>query len=172
VSDLTHLPNDPHWKEIVVYTISPVEMPSEGFYLDFKKALITDKATRFDLFPKKERWYSYLQGKTCRKLTEHDYRVIEGYMNKPEFLVEKSAVKPKETKWHIEPAEEVKVEAGLSPVEERDRKIRELEEVLKQKEDRIRQLEAQIGPSPLGVVIQKLGSIQELSPEDFEWTLK
>jgi hypothetical protein len=99
-SDITYLPNDPHWGEIIVYKIKPAEMPIEGFYLDFKKTLITDKAVKFDLFPKKGKWYTYLQGKTCRKLTEHDYLIIKEYMKIPEYLVKKGEVEVKETKWH------------------------------------------------------------------------
>lgn len=100
VSDMTYLPNDPHWKETMVYRIKPAEMPPEGFYLDFKKVLITDKTIRFDLFPKKEIWYTYLRGKTCRKLTEDDYQIIKDYLKKPEYLIEKKAVTVEVTERH------------------------------------------------------------------------
>jgi len=110
VSDMTYLANDPHWKEIMVYTIKPMEMPPEGFYLDFKKALLSDKIAKFDLFPQKEKWYLYLQGKTCRKLTEHDYQLIRDYLKKPEYLIKIEKVKIKETKWHKEVKTEVKEE--------------------------------------------------------------
>jgi hypothetical protein len=114
VSDMTYLANDSHWKEIMVYMIKPMEMPPEGFYLDFKKALLSDKTAKFDLFPQKEKWYLYLQGKTCRKLTEHDYQLIRDYLKKPEYLIKKEEVKVKETKWHKKFKTEVEREAVSS----------------------------------------------------------
>lgn len=95
ISDLTYLPSDSHWKEIMVYEIKPFEMPTEDHYIDFKKAMLSDKIARFDLFPKKERWYDYLRGKTCRRLTEHDYQLIRKYLKKPEYLIEKEEVEVK-----------------------------------------------------------------------------
>ncbi|MEM1674382.1 MAG: hypothetical protein QXN24_05480 [Candidatus Bathyarchaeia archaeon] len=68
---------------------------------DFKKLLFSENV-KFDLFPNKEIWYAYLQGKTCRKLTEHDYKIIEANINNPEYLIEKEKVKIAKTKWHGE----------------------------------------------------------------------
>jgi predicted RNA-binding protein len=107
ISDITYLTSDPHWKEIMVYGIKPAEMPVEGYYVAFKKALLSDKATKFDLFPKKEKWYAYLQGKTCRKLTEHDYQLIREYLKKTEYLIKKEEVIVTETKWHKKPKTKV-----------------------------------------------------------------
>ena len=98
-SDMRYLANDPHWNSMV-FNIKPVSMPPNGYYVDFKRALQSDKQAKFDLFPKKEKWYAYLQGKTCRKLTEHDYHLISEYLEKPEYLVKIEDVKPVETKWH------------------------------------------------------------------------
>ncbi len=108
VSDITYLEKDPYWNEIMVYSIKPAIMPPEGFYLDFKKLLFSENV-KFDLFPKKEIWYAYLQGKTCRKLTEHDYKIIEANINNREYLIEKEKVKIIETKWHkkAKPEEEI-----------------------------------------------------------------
>jgi len=89
VSNIIYLPKDSYWKEMMVYTIKPAEMPDKNYYVDFRKAMLSDRTARFDLFRKKERWYDYIQGKTCRKLTEHDYRLIAGYLKKPEYLVKK-----------------------------------------------------------------------------------
>jgi len=94
VSDITYLENDPKWNEIMVYSISPSEIPPEGFYLNFKK-LVLSKKYRFDLFPKSEKWYTYLQGKTCRKLTEHDYLIIKENLNNSDYLIRKNKVKTK-----------------------------------------------------------------------------
>lgn len=105
-SDITYLPDDPHWKEIMVYYIEPAEMPPEGFYLDFKKALLSDKRAKFDLFPKKEKWHVYLQGKTCRKLSENDYQLIRNYLQNQDYLISTGDAKPKETKWHKEAKKE------------------------------------------------------------------
>lgn len=89
VSDMLYLPKDPYWKEIMVYRIEPAEMPAENCYVDFKKAMLSDWAVTFDLFRNKARWYDYIHGKTCRTLTEHDYRLIEGYLRNPKFLIKK-----------------------------------------------------------------------------------
>lgn len=94
VSDMIYLHDDPYWKEEVVYKIKPVQMPSQGFYLDFKKVIGT-KSVRFDLFPVKEHWHAYLRGKTCRKLTDHDYPIIEDYLKDRRFLAEARALKVK-----------------------------------------------------------------------------
>ena len=94
LSDIMYLTDDPYWKEDMVYKIRPVEMPPEGFYLDFKKVLKT-KSVRFDLFPIKKQWYAYLRGKTCRELTEHDYLTVRDYLKNPEYLVEREALKVK-----------------------------------------------------------------------------
>jgi hypothetical protein len=98
-SDMRYLANDPHWNSMV-FNINPASMPPDGYYVDLKKALLSDKQAKFDLFPKKEKWYAYLQGKTCRKLSEHDYRLISEYLEKSEYLVRKEDVEVKETKWH------------------------------------------------------------------------
>jgi hypothetical protein len=111
VSDITYLEKDPYWNEIMVYSIRPAEMPPEGYYLDFKKLLFSE-TVKFDLFPKKEKWYTYLQGKTCRKLTEHDYQIIKNNLNNPEYLIEKDKVKIIETKWHKEKPLEIPEEEG------------------------------------------------------------
>ena len=92
-SDIRYLPNDPYWDDMV-FTIRPIEMPPNGYYIDFKKAISTDKVARFDLFPKKETWYSYLQGKPCRKLSEHDFQLMREYLRKSEYLVKIEDVKP------------------------------------------------------------------------------
>ena len=113
VSDIKYLANDSHWNEIMVYTIKPAEMPPDGYYLDFKKALL-NKTARFDLFPKIEKWYAYLQGKTCRKLTDRDYLIIKDYLKKPEYLIKIGEVKVKETKWHKKPKTQGG-EEGASP---------------------------------------------------------
>jgi len=111
-SDITYLEKDPYWNEIMVYSIKPAIMPPEGFYLDFKKLLFSENV-KFDLFPNKEMWYAYLQGKTCRKLTEHDYKIIETNINNPEYLIEKEKVKIAKTKWH----EEAKPEKEITTIE-------------------------------------------------------
>lgn len=85
VSDIMHLTDDPFWIEDMVYEIRPVEMPPEGFFLNFKKVLET-RSVRFDLFPVKKHWYAYLHGKTCRELTEHDYLIVKEHLKNPKYL--------------------------------------------------------------------------------------
>jgi hypothetical protein len=101
VSDTSYLADDPDWKEVMVYRIKPMEMPSEGYYTDFKK-ILSDKTVTFDLFPVKKRWYAYLQGKTCRKLTDHDFETIRTCLRMPKYQVKKDEVKMVTTKWHEE----------------------------------------------------------------------
>jgi hypothetical protein len=94
---MRYLPNDPYWDDMV-FDIRPIEMPPNGYYMDFKKAISIDKRANFDLFPKKETWYSYLQGKPCRKLSEHDFLIMKDYLRRSELLVKINDVKPPETK--------------------------------------------------------------------------
>ena len=99
VSDIEYLPSDPDWKEIMVYKIRPVELPVLGNYLDFKK-LIADSTVQFDMFPKKKSWGTYLQGKTCKLLTERDFLLIKDVLSKSEYLKSISEVEVKATRWH------------------------------------------------------------------------
>lgn len=85
VSDIEYLPNDPYWKEMMIYRIKPVELPVPGNYLDFKK-LVTAPGVRFDMIPKKRRWGNYLHGKTCLSLTNRDYKIINEAMSLREYL--------------------------------------------------------------------------------------
>jgi predicted RNA-binding protein len=85
VSDMEYLPNDPHWKEIMIYRIKRVELPPPGKCLDFKK-LLSEPSVNFDMFPKKQKWGSYLQGRTCKLLTESDYFTIKEALSKKKHL--------------------------------------------------------------------------------------
>jgi len=127
----------------------------------------------------KQKWGVYVQGtpaNTRKPISELDYQSIQDAMKLnplPEDITTLLGEKRKIIR--RPPPEEKKpilVPTSQSQLEERDKKIQELQKTLQEKENRIRQLEAQIGPSPLGVIIQKLGNTSELSPEDFEWTLK
>jgi hypothetical protein len=91
-SDMIHLSNDPVWKEMAVFKIEPFEMPPRDFYVNFSKAL-ADSNTKLDLFPNSSCWYSYLQGKTVRKLTKHDYLIIMSWLKKSEYLIKNSDIK-------------------------------------------------------------------------------
>ena len=57
-------------------------------------------------------------------------------------------------------------------IQKLQKSIQELQKLLRDKEEKIRHLENLIGPSPVDIVIRKLGNLSELSPEDFEWQLK
>ena len=81
-SNLEYSEDDPQWQEVMIYKIKPLEMPPEGKYLDFKK-LVKDVKIKFDLFPDKSIWGSYLHGKTCILLTDRDYLTIKNtFLNK------------------------------------------------------------------------------------------
>ena len=98
-SDMEYLPDDPDWKEIMVYKIRPVELPVLGNYLDFKK-LIVDPTVQFDMFPKKKNWGNYLQGQTCKLLTERDYLIIKDALSENMYLKSIEEIEVKATKWH------------------------------------------------------------------------
>jgi hypothetical protein len=85
MSDKVHLQNDPHWKEMVIFKIKPMELPTQGHYLDLKK-LVFDPSVHLDLFPKKEKWGSYLQGRACRLLTEEDFRKMKNALSNRKYL--------------------------------------------------------------------------------------
>lgn len=127
----------------------------------------------------KQKWGVYVQGTPAnmrKSISELDYQSIQDAMKSntlPQDITTLLKVKRKTIRrTPLEEKAPTLVPTGQSQLEERDKKIWELQKTLQEKEDRIRQLEAQIGPSPLGVIIQKLGNTSELSPEDFEWTLK
>jgi len=101
VSDIEYLPNDKHWKEIMVYRIESMETPPQGSYLDFRK-LVNDPKTSFDMFPNKSKWGIYLQGKTCKLLTERDYLTIKNAFTKKEYLKSAKEIRVTPTKWHKE----------------------------------------------------------------------
>lgn len=86
VSSIKYIPDDPFWKEIMIFEIDPFSMPPEGYYLDFKKFVLNRKV-QLDLFPNKERWASYLQGRTCRPLTEKDFKNIRRALSDKKYLI-------------------------------------------------------------------------------------
>jgi hypothetical protein len=96
-SDLEYREADPQWKEIMIYKIKPLEMPKEGEYLDFKK-LVKDIKIRFDLFPDKSKWGSYLQGKTSVLLTDRDYLTIKNALTKKVYFKKIDDIKVGSTK--------------------------------------------------------------------------
>jgi len=104
-SEMEYLPDDPHWKEIMVYRIRPVELPPLGNYLDFKK-LVNDPDVSFDMFPDKRSWGRYLQGKTCKLLTEKDYLTIKKAFSQKKYLKNIEKIKVKPTEWHVEHGKE------------------------------------------------------------------
>lgn len=106
VSDMEYLPNDPYWKEIMIYKIKPVELPVPGNYLDFKK-LVTDPGVQFDMFPKKKRWGNYLQGKTCVLLTDRDFLIIKDAMSQKGYLRSINEIEVAPTKWHKKYGKEI-----------------------------------------------------------------
>jgi hypothetical protein len=85
VSEMQHLEDDTYWRGFFVYKIHPLHMPPEGHYLNFKR-FVADKNIKLDLFPKKQIWARYLQGRTCRRLTSHDFEIIKTHLNDRGFL--------------------------------------------------------------------------------------
>jgi hypothetical protein len=85
ISDKVYLQNDSQWKEMVIFKIKPVELPTSGHYLNLKK-LALDPSVHLDLFPQKRRWGSYLQGRTCKLLTKEDFRIIKNALSNKKYL--------------------------------------------------------------------------------------
>jgi len=99
VSDIEYLKNDEYWKEIMVYKIKPLGLPPGGYFLDFKK-FVTHPAVTLDLFPEKQNWGKYLQGKTCAVLSDKDYSMIESAISQDEYLKRIDEIKVADTRWH------------------------------------------------------------------------
>jgi len=99
VSNMEYLPNDPYWKEMMVYKIKPIELPVPGNYLDFKKVVI-DPIVQLDMFPNKKSWGRYLQGQTCKLLTKKDYSLIKDYLSRTEYFKSIEEIEVKDTRWH------------------------------------------------------------------------
>jgi len=101
ISDIEYLPNDPYWKEIMVYKMKPVATPPPGKYLNFKK-LVKDPKVNLEMIPNKKRWGIYLQGKTCILLTISDYRTILNSLSNTDYLKSIDKIKIAPTRWHVE----------------------------------------------------------------------
>jgi len=99
VSDIFWPERDEHWSDIAAFRIKPLRMPPQGYFLDFKQ-LVRNSQAAFDMFPKKEIWYSYLQGQTAKKITPRDFRQIEKHLNNPKFLVPQERYILTRTDWH------------------------------------------------------------------------
>lgn len=101
ISDIEYLPDDPYWKEIMVYKIKPVATPPPGKYLDCKK-LVKDPKVKLEMIPNKKQWGRYLQGKTCILLTRSDYRTILNALSNTNYLKSIDKIKVAPTRWHVE----------------------------------------------------------------------
>ena len=106
VSDIEYLPHDRHWKEIMIYRIKPVQSPPPGNYLDLRK-LIKDPNVDFDMFPKKTSWGVYLQGQTCKLLTEKDYLTLKDSLSRSKYLKSTQGIKIRPTRWQREHGKKV-----------------------------------------------------------------
>lgn len=85
ISEIEYLPNDKFWGEKMVYEIKPIEMPIDGYYLNFKQLLKNSKV-QFDFIPNKSIWGSYLQGRTCISLSIKDFAVIQEALTNQSYL--------------------------------------------------------------------------------------
>jgi hypothetical protein len=54
-SEMETLRNDEYWNDTPIFKIKPAFMPTDGFYVDWKKMLF-DPSLKFNLFPEKDRW--------------------------------------------------------------------------------------------------------------------
>ena len=99
VSDIFWPERDEHWSDVAAFRIRPLKLPPEGHFLDFKKLVGTSR-TAFDMFPRKEIWYSYLQGQTAKRITLRDFHQIEKNLSNPRFLVPQKMYTATRTEWH------------------------------------------------------------------------
>jgi len=99
ISDIQYVRQDPYWGEVMVFKIEPFKLPPKGEYLDFKK-LVTSPDIYFDLFPEKNHWGSYLQGQTCKLLSEGDYCTIKEAISQEKYMKDKEQIRITATTWH------------------------------------------------------------------------
>lgn len=99
ISNIIHLTDDEYWKEDMVFKIKPVETPPVGNYLDFK-TLLKDPSITFDMFPNKKKWGQYIQGQTCKRLTERDFLTIKEALSQDKYSKDVSKTKATITEWH------------------------------------------------------------------------
>ena len=76
VSDMDMLQNDEYWHDDAIYRIKPAFMPTEGFFVDWKK-LLFNRDVSFELFPDKERWQYKIWKHYIHPLTIRDYETVK-----------------------------------------------------------------------------------------------
>lgn len=76
VSDRDVLHDDEYWHDIAVYRIKPAFMPTEGFFVDWKKLLFDPKFS-FRLFPNKKRWTYKIWKHYIHSLSSEDFETIK-----------------------------------------------------------------------------------------------
>jgi hypothetical protein len=79
------LADDLYWRNMIIFRIKPYKTPPKGYFLNFRK-LVLDKNVKFDLFPKKAVWGSYLIGKSFLALGESDYQAIINALDNSKYL--------------------------------------------------------------------------------------
>jgi len=99
-SDILYIENDQHWgSDVAAFRIEPFKLPPNGYFLDFK-ALMRETRARFDMFPKREIWYSYLQGHSTKRMTSNDFRIVGKSLDQGRYLVPQERFVPADTDWH------------------------------------------------------------------------
>ena len=99
-SGLLLLENDEYWgSDVAAFKIEPSKLPPRGHFLSFR-ALMKETNSRFDMFPRKEIWYSYLQGHSAKRITANDFRIIERSLDQQKYLVPQKEFVPADTDWH------------------------------------------------------------------------
>ena len=97
VSDQFYL-EDEVWGEIMARKIRPALLPTSGSFLSLEK-LLDDSRISLRLFPNKEIWHSYLQGKTVRALDKHDYSLLRRALSNEKYLVKAKETRAAITTW-------------------------------------------------------------------------
>jgi len=171
ISDMERLESDPEWGEQLVYRIKADLMPPRGKYLDFK-ALIKDPSVKFDLFPDKKRWPYQIWQHTCRPLTKNDfdliYQQIQRLRIEPEQAV---SVTPREKIGAPEAGPPADIDVITKQLRDREAEIDRLKTLVQEREEQLRRLQAQLAPSLLDTIIEKLGKAPQVRFEEFEFLL-
>jgi len=76
VSDMEMLRDDEYWGDDAIFKLKPSVMPTEGFFVNWKK-LLFDPVVSFDLFPKKERWVYKIWKHYIHPLSSRDFETIK-----------------------------------------------------------------------------------------------
>lgn len=86
VSEMNLLKDDEYWGDSAIFEIKPAVMPTDGFFVDWKK-LLSDPAYSFDLFPDKERWTYKIWKHYIHPVSAKDFEMIKAAVSSHRYEV-------------------------------------------------------------------------------------